>query len=274
MLIVDAQIHLWSSGTPLAHHKRATFSQEEALAEMDEAGVGRAIICPVAWDPNSVNLGREAALAHPRRFGTFGWFPPNQPESRQLVPAWLDQPNMFGLRFFFSQSYDRTWPMDGTLDWLWPAAEAAGVPIALQAAEFLPLVGEIALRYPRLRLIIDHLSAARATKGEAAFANVPTLVTLAKYPNIAVKATGLPGNATDGYPFRGTHEPLRKVYDAFGPHRLFWGTDLTRLPCSYRQAVTMFTEELPWLPEPDKELVMGRALCEWINWPVSPAGPR
>jgi hypothetical protein len=28
----------------------------------------------------------------------------------------------------------------------------------------------------------------------------------------------------------------------------------------------MFTEELPWLSESDKELIMGRALCNWIDW--------
>jgi hypothetical protein len=27
--------------------------------------------------------------------------------------------------------------------------------------------------------------------------------------------------------------------------------------------LTMFTEELPWLPERDKYLVMGQAVCAW-----------
>jgi hypothetical protein len=28
----------------------------------------------------------------------------------------------------------------------------------------------------------------------------------------------------------------------------------------------MFTEELPWLKGRDLELVMGRAVCEWVGW--------
>jgi hypothetical protein len=28
----------------------------------------------------------------------------------------------------------------------------------------------------------------------------------------------------------------------------------------------MFTEELPWLTERDKELIMGRAVCAWWGW--------
>jgi len=28
----------------------------------------------------------------------------------------------------------------------------------------------------------------------------------------------------------------------------------------------MFTEDLSWLSERDKELIMGRALCNWLGW--------
>jgi len=39
--------------------------------------------------------------------------------------------------------------------------------------------------------------------------------------------------------------------ETFAPQRLSWGTDLTRLPCSYRQAVTLFAEELDCLSAAD-----------------------
>jgi hypothetical protein len=32
----------------------------------------------------------------------------------------------------------------------------------------------------------------------------------------------------------------------------------------------MFTEELPWLSGRDRELVMGRAVCDWLGWPLPP----
>jgi len=47
---------------------------------------------------------------------------------------------------------------------------------------------------------------------------------------------------------------------------MFWGTDITRMPCSYRQCVTRFTEELPWLSGRAQELVMGRAVRDWLGW--------
>ena len=83
---------------------------------------------------------------------------------------------------------------------------------------------------------------------------------------MAVKATGAPGYSSEAYPFPKMQDYLRQIYDAFGPHRMFWGTDITKMRCSWRQCVTMFTEELPWLSEDDKRLVMGEALCAWWGW--------
>jgi hypothetical protein len=65
---------------------------------------------------------------------------------------------------------------------------------------------------------------------------------------------------------------LRQIFEAFGPERSFWGTDITRMPCSYRQCVTMFTEELPWLGGRDLERVMGGAVVDWLGW-NRPAAP-
>ena len=48
--------------------------------------------------------------------------------------------------------------------------------------------------------------------------------------------------------------------------QVHWGTDITRMPSSWRQCVTLFTEELPWLNEPDKDLMMGQAVCDWLGW--------
>jgi predicted TIM-barrel fold metal-dependent hydrolase len=94
------------------------------------------------------------------------------------------------------------------------------------------------------------------------------VLALAKRPNIAVKVSCLPHYATDAYPFRALHPYIRRVYDTFGPKRMFWGSDLSRLPCSYRQSLTYMCEEFPWLSAGDKEWILGRGLCEWLGWKI------
>jgi hypothetical protein len=49
------------------------------------------------------------------------------------------------------------------------------------------------------------------------------------------------------------HPYLRQIYDTFGPERTSWGMDITKMPCSWRQCVAMFTEELPWRTERDQD---------------------
>jgi predicted TIM-barrel fold metal-dependent hydrolase len=130
-------------------------------------------------------------------------------------------------------------------------------------------VGEIVERHPGLKISIDHMGVPRATEGaDEAYRNLPQLLALARHPNVAVKATGQAGYALDAYPFPSIHDALHRVFDAFGPRRMFWGTDITRMHCTWRQCVTLFTEELPWLKGADLELVMGPAFCDWIGWSV------
>ena len=50
--------------------------------------------------------------------------------------------------------------------------------------------------------------------------------------------------------------------------RVFWGTDLTRLSCPYRRAVTLCTKELDSLAEEDKQWITGRGIAEWLGWPL------
>jgi len=267
MLIVDAQVHIWGSGTPIgAHRKISSYSADELLKEMDEGGVDAAVIHPPSWDPGSSEIALAAARQHPNRLSILGKFPLDDPKSRSLVDGWNKQPGMLGLRFTFLQPGQESWPTDGTMDWVWPAAERAGLPIALMAGNFMPVVGQVAERHSGLKLIVDHMGRSGGATDAAAWETLPDLLALAKYPNVAVKATGAPSYSSAAYPFTNIHDYIHQIYDAFGPQRMFWGTDITRMPCSWKQCVTMFTEELPWLTERDKELVMGRALCEWIGW--------
>ncbi len=268
MKIVDAQVHIWSSGTPSGQHRKTSvFTAEELLREMAAAGVDAAVIHPPSWDPNANAMAIEAVRHYPQRFAILGQFPYDQPHQRGLLELWKRQPGMLGLRTALVLPHQQSWHEDGTLDWVWPQAERLGIPFATMAWRFLPIFARVAERHPHLKLIIDHLGAVRTDQDDAAFATLPELVDIArKYPNVAMKATGAPSYSTAPYPYRNIHDHLHRLYDAFGPERFFWGTDMTRMPCSYRHCVTMFTEELPWLSGSELEQVMGRGLCSWLGW--------
>ncbi len=273
MLIVDAQVHIWAANTPerpwpARHqpHQPQPITKDDLLREMAAAGVDRAVIVPPSWEGERNDIALAAAQAHPDRFAVMGRFDPEAQASRGLIATWRQQPGMLGLRFTLHRPLLRPLLIEGRLDWLWPQAEKAGVPIMVLALHSdMHLLDRVAERHPRLKLVIDHLGLTKG-KDDEAFREFDQLLALAKRPNVAVKASCVALYTTDAYPYRWLHPYLRCVYDTFGPKRMFWGSDLSRLPCTYRQGVTMFTEEMPWLSAADLEWIMGRGLCEWLGW--------
>ena len=269
MFIVDAQVHIWGADTlerpwpkgRSAPHRPRPFSKDDLLREMDAAGVARVVIVPPSWEGDRNDLALEAARLHPDRFAVMG----RPPAEQGSLADWRGQPGMLGLRVTSNTAEARAL-LDDPAGWVWHEAEQAGLPVMVSPSGLLAQVDRIAAHHPELRLVIDHLALIRA-KDNAAFDDLPKLLHLAKRPNIAVKASALPAYSSQDYPYYNLHPYLRRVFDAFGPHRMFWGTDLTRLPCSYRQAITLFAEELPWLSPADQECVMGRAVCDWLGWP-------
>ena len=269
MLIVDAQIHLWTGGQAPPHHWRSPFTVDDALRDMDAAGVDRAINCPAIWDPAANDYAVAAARAHPDWFATLGWFDTARPAEDGFVERFVAQPGMLGLRFVLVSPAQQALLRERALDWIWAAADRLALPVGLIVpADLNGELARLAERYPRMRLLIDHLGIRPFLKLPEAAADLDGILDLARFPNVAVKATGTPSMATDAYPFASIHPVLRRVFDAFGPQRMFWGTDFTRMTCSWRDCVTLFTEELDWLAGDDLAWVMGRGVCAWTGWPA------
>ena len=278
MQIVDLQIHLWENARMSPQHRQIpTYNVDDALKEMAEAGVDAAVIHPpstLGEGPNAQAV--EAVKAHPDKFCILGNFDLAGPEPRGDRPELAAAAGHARLPLHVQPAASAELVV-GRLARLvlgrLRARKAAGRPDGRRASRRsrpdrrATSRSQIAYRPSRPR------RRGRFGKDDAAFANLGDMLALAKHPNLAVKLSGAPSYSSEPYPYRNIHKYIRQIVDAFGAQRCFWGTDITRMPCSYRQCVTMFTEELPWLQGRDKELVMGDAVCDWLGWkrPVAQA---
>jgi len=192
---------------------------------------------------------------------------------KAALATWREQPGMLGLRLTFHRPDTAPQLADGTADWLWTAAERHRIPIMVHAPDHLQKLGEIAARHPGLTLIVDHMGFGRETMDAKAPAGAERVAALARYDNVFVKVSALPCFSSEPYPFRNLNGTLRRVIEAFGPRRSFWGTDLSRMleHCSYRQGVTHFTQGLDFLSADDLDWIMGRGLRECLRWDAGPA---
>jgi predicted TIM-barrel fold metal-dependent hydrolase len=245
------------------------FTIERLVPMMDEAGVDRVVIVPPSWPGDRNDYALEAARRYPKRFRIMGKIPLQDPKGAALLPKWREQPGMAGLRVIFNTPQSLLWLTDGTVDWLWAAAEQAALPIMCFAPGATSAFGRIAARHPQLPLILDHMGTSSAMAKDNTVAQaIGETVALAKYQNVSVKVSASPGLSRQPYPYRDVAVHIERVFDAYGPQRSYWGTDLTNTYArgSYRQRITHFTEELGFLSETDKDWVMGRAIVQRLQW--------
>jgi predicted TIM-barrel fold metal-dependent hydrolase len=244
------------------------FTIERLVPMMDEAGVDRVVIVPPTLEGDRLDYAQEAVERYPGRFAIMGRISLNDPTAARRFPTWRKQTGVLGIRLNITGDEGASLT-DGTADWFWPAAEQANVPVMFLTTGQTHLFARIAERHPNLVLIIDHMGVSSQTaRNQAVPAAIQQSVALAKFPNLSVKLSAAPLLSSETYPFRDLTPHIRRLFDAYGPRRCYWGTDLTNsfAKASYRQRIAHFTETLNFLSEEDKDWIMGRAIVERLGW--------
>jgi len=274
-LLVDAHVHMWKASTPdrawvpgARPQLPEPFTIERLVPMMDQAGVDRVVIVPPTLEGERLDYAQEAVKRYPGRFAIMGRIALNDSTTARRFPTWREQPGVLGIRLNIAGE-ETAWLTDGTADWFWPAAEKAGIPVMFLTTGQTHQFARIAERHPQLVLIVDHMGvSSEAMRNKLLAANIDQSVALAKYPNVSVKLSAAPAFSSEPYPFRDVTPHIRRLFDAYGPRRCYWGTDMTNsfAKATYSQRITHFTEELDFLSEDDKDWIMGRAIVTRLAW--------
>lgn len=275
MKIIDSQMHCFYSDTPehpwppgAAAIHGPEFTLEQATALLDQHGVQGVVLVPPSWNGWDNEYSLKAARAFPKRFGVMGRFDIEAPDAPERLKTWRQQPGMLGVRPFIM---GEPWVSLLTEEkfWFWRIAEETRLPIMSHIPGNIAGFEPILERFPELRLIIDHAGRhPRGAKDDAAWADADQMYRLARFKNVSVKVSSLPCFSTEAYPFPGLHRHIKAIYDHFGPQRMMWGSDATRLTSTYDENLRLFTEALDFLSEEDKEWVMWRSLSVALDWEV------
>ncbi len=209
----------WSSERPTTY--------EMLLQAMDEAGVAKAAIVhsstAYGYDNSYV---ADAVAAVPSLFAGVYSIDVMARDAVKTFDYWLGR-GCCGMRLFTTGSTlpdQATWFADPKTYPFWEHAAAKNIPVCMQMKqEGIPLLREILDKFPKVVMILDHLSRAPFEDGPP-YSQAADFLALARYEQVYLKVT--PINVTPKSWGKGTPETFfRKVIDTFGASRIAWGSN-------------------------------------------------
>ena len=275
MLTIDAQVHAYECD----HEERPWFdvlagprevTGDDLVVAMDSVGVDGAILVS-PWTMYRYDESYAVAVyaAHPERFRLVKPVDPTNPGVAETIAEWAPRDGVVGIRIMLSRGVSGD-PDDPGVSRVLTAAAHYGLPVNLSCKGRLGLVAELAARNPQTRLVVDHLGLTQPHHPPVPaepFAELPALLNLAQYNNVAVKISGACTLSHESFPFNDLWDPLSRVYDAFGFDRCMWGTDWTRAinMVTYEQGVASF-RMTDRLSDGERADLMGGTLQKIYNW--------
>ena len=271
------QVHLWEGDRPDRPWRPdrtpslpEPFGPGRMLSLMEDAGVDRVVIVPPAIMGVQNDFALECARSWPQRFAVMGLLDAGAPDVGEQVARWREQPGMVGVRVHFRDSEQDAWP-DERLEPFWAAAERHALPVAGFFPGRLEMAERALGRHPGLRLIIDHLGLPRI-RGGVDEQQFRVALSLARFPQVAVKLSTLASRSRQRSPFADVHGLIRRLLGEFGPGRLLWASDhtqqLARGRARYPQELALVRAALAELPDRELSLVLGGNAAEYLAWPA------
>ncbi|MBI3666893.1 MAG: amidohydrolase [Acidobacteria bacterium] len=273
--IIDPHVHIWKRDLRYPWAPETTNPPtQDALPEtllrlMHANGVSHTVIIQVIYYRWDNTYARDVIRQHQGKFLGVCRVNPQSPGARADLSRLVKEDGFRGVRISPAADAAGDWISGPLMPPLWRRAQELEVPMTvLTSTTRLPEAGRLIERHPALDVVIDHM--ADCPPGRPA--ELEKLLALERFPRVYVKISHTWSLSRQPYPYRDTHDQVHKLYDAFGPQRLMWGTDwpLVEGYCGYARALALVRDELKFLNEEDKRWILGQTVERL--WPFGAGG--
>jgi L-fuconolactonase len=245
---------------------RSDWSQErpcrvETLIEaMDAAGVDKAAVVhsSTTYGFNNAYVV-EACAQYPRRLLAVGSVDVLAADAPAVIQDWVAR-GLGGLRVFTGGStkdFDPSELDDPRAYPAWELLGELGLTMCIQTGPAgLPAITALAKRFPKVKIILDHLGRPDVTDGPP-YAAAQSLFDLAPIETIYLKVT--PRIMGDSIKGKATPETFfSKLAELFGARRLAWGSNFPTSPGALGDILATAQERLQSLSAADREWIFGK----------------
>jgi L-fuconolactonase len=234
-MIVDAHHHFWNLEREALHWMtdehaaiRRSFEPADLEPLLASAGVGRTVLVQAACSDSDSDFMFEHAAGCGWIGAVVAWADLSSPaRARERLDELRREPKLRGIRHLIHDEPDQHWILrDDVLESL-ALLEQRGLILELPCVypRHLGDVPELAVRFPRLTIVIDHLGKPPIHTPEMEWW-AELLRAAASHGNVAAKISGLntvvPARDWDAGDLV---DPVSTALEAFGPERLVCGSD-------------------------------------------------
>lgn len=262
--IIDPHVHVWKSDPKYPWAKETTRPPEkdatpEMLLDLMKAnGVERTVIIQVIhyrWDNSYL---ADVLKQYPRYFQGVARVNPESPAAPDDLSRLVEQ-GFKGVRISPAGNAQGDWIRGPLMTPLWKRCHSLKVPMTvLTSITRIPDVAPLIEKFPNLTVVIDHMADSSLDQP----AELEKLIALKRYPKVFVKVSHTWSLSKQAYPYADSQAQVKRLYDAFGPKRLMWGTDwpLVENHCGYAKALALVRNEMKFLNEEDKSWMLSKTV--------------
>ncbi len=248
-------------------NEATTFPAEALLAQMDWAGVERAVLLQGPFYGEANAYVASAVERFPDRF--VGAFAPDPfaPDVRHRYKQCVEDYGLSIVKFELTEPTGLTGRYsDLRIDapehrWLFEAAESDGLTVTFNLGKIgsrayqTDAVAAIAERHPNLTIVIAHLAQPPIGECEDALSNEQwkEQILLGCKPNVFFDLSALPAYSPDydEYPYMAARAYIKRAAELIGAEKIMWGADVPGLLTSgsYRQLLNYVRLHCDFLTE-------------------------
>jgi predicted TIM-barrel fold metal-dependent hydrolase len=238
---------------------------------MDSNGVEQAVVvcAAIGTNPDNVEYVAFARQRHPSRLHVFAdldcpWSTTyHRLGCADRLRALSDRYELAGFTHYFEDRNDG-WLRSDEADELFTLAADRALIVSLSAGPAWQAdLRVIARSHPTVPVLCHHLASVRVGDGPGP-PGLEEVVASAAVPNLFVKVSGFHYSSRRGweYPWPDAVAVFRRIFDAYGPERLCWGSDFpaSKRYCTFRQSLEVLRQHCPFLAPDDLRLVLGETL--------------
>ena len=262
---IDSHVHVWTDDFtcyPLDPRFKISdlavprFLPEDVLAHAQANGVGRILLIQMSYYGFDNSLLLDTIRLDSEHFRGMAVINENR-EDLAFVMRQMRAAGVRGFRVVALDPADRLVERPGLQKLLARAGEEQMVIGFLTTPEMLKDLFDMSARFPDTTIVVDHM-ARLGMNGPITPEQVELLCRLAHHPKTNVKISAFYALSSKKPPHDDLATTIRRLYDAFGPSRLMWGSDapFQTIHGSYHDSLELVRCRLPFLSDQDKDLIL------------------